>query len=166
MNNTLRKSLLSLTVLFCAVAALPSHAENKSDLEGTWENENIGVVEIQPCKDNSSKFCGYLLETTPEAMESFQLRVDQTSQNIRGMLVMTDLDSNEDGDKLNDGRFQNTNSAQAQKAELNIKYDGEVMNVRASIGWFGENFKFKRVQAQAETNLLAKAPHTKKPGMS
>lgn len=147
-NNTkLRKGLLSLAVLFTSLAASQAMAApTNNDIEGTWQNDEIGTVEIQPCKTNQSKFCGYLLDASPTAIEEFQLRVDKTSQNIRGLLVMDNLTPDDDGQKLTGGKFQNTDSSQAQSATLTIKYQGAAINVRASIGWFGENFKFTKAQ--------------------
>lgn len=144
-NKKLRHGLFSLTVLFTSLASSQAMAYGpEHDIEGTWKNDEIGTVEIQPCKNNQSKFCGYLLDASPTAIEEFKLRVDKTSQNIRGLLVMDNLTLDEDGNKLTGGKFQNTDSSQAQSATLTIKYQGTAINVRASIGWFGENFKFTK----------------------
>ena len=141
-----RTALLTLSILFSGLAASPAVlAGGANDMTGTWENEEIGVVEIAPCEDNASKFCGYLQMASPTAIDEFKLRVDETSRNIQGLMVMSDLSPNEEGSKFEDGRFRNTDNSQAQSATLTVKMDGEALNVRASIGWFGENFKFNRV---------------------
>lgn len=159
-KNKWKHGLLALSAVFCQLA-MPSGAaaQDGQGMAGVWENEDIGVVDVQPCEHNQSKFCGYLIDASPEAIEKFELRVNETSSNLRGMLVMTDLEPNEQGSKFSDGRFENTDRSRAQSAELTIKYDGQVMNVRASIGWFGESFSFKRVPEQlAGVQHVAKAP--------
>jgi len=160
-----KAGLIALSVMFSALAAAPAvFAQDASnDMKGTWQNDDIGVVEIAPCADNQSKFCGYLLEASPEAIEEFQLRVDKTSQSVRGLMVISDLIPNEEGTKFQEGRFQNTDSSRAQSATLTVKLDGEALNVRASVGWFGEDFKFSRVveDRQILVNATARPPPPK-----
>ncbi|MBL1148253.1 MAG: DUF2147 domain-containing protein [Pseudomonadota bacterium] len=156
-----RTAFLTLSILFSGLAAAPAvMAGGANDMEGVWENEEIGVVEIAPCKDNDSKFCGYLQMASPTAIEEFKLRVDKTSRSIQGLMVMSDLTPNAEESKFEDGRFRNTDNSQAQSATLTIKLDGEALNVRASIGWFGEDFKFNRVtedrQIFASANISPK----------
>ena len=160
-----RTAFLTLSLLFSGLAAAPAvMAGGASDMEGVWENEEIGVVEIAPCKDNDSKFCGYLQMASPKAMEEFKLRVDETSRNIQGLMVMSDLTPNEEGSKFEDGRFRNTDNSQAQSATLTVKLDGEALNVRASIGWFGENFKFNRVTETSTLMASARTTPNPRPG--
>jgi|TARA_R110002124_G_scaffold176081_11_gene344034 hypothetical protein len=156
-----RTAFLTLSILFSGLAAAPAvMAGGANDMEGVWENEEIGVVEIAPCKDNDSKFCGYLQMASPTAIEEFKLRVDKTSRSIQGLMVMSDLTPNAEESKFEDGRFRNTDNSQAQSATLTVKLDGEALNVRASIGWFGEDFKFNRVtedrQIFASANISPK----------
>ncbi len=161
-NKKLRHGLQSLAILFTSLAATQAMASpTEHDIEGAWQNDEIGTVEIQPCKNNQSKFCGYLLDASPTAIEEFQLRVDKTSQNIRGLLVMNNLTPNDDGAKLTGGKFQNTDSSQAQSATLTIKYQGAAINVRASIGWFGENFKFTKASHNPQYAHQKPAGHRK-----
>ncbi|TNE29342.1 MAG: DUF2147 domain-containing protein [Alphaproteobacteria bacterium] len=101
---------------------------------------------------------------SPKAIEEFKLRVDETSRNIQGLMVMSDLAPNEKGSKFEDGRFRNTDNSQAQSATLTVKLDGEALNVRASIGWFGENFKFNRVTETATLMASARTTPTSTPG--
>lgn len=157
-SGKLKSGLVALSVMFSALAAAPSMAQDAHAMTGVWENEDIGVVEIAPCDNNKSKFCGYLLMASPEAIEEFKLRVDKTAQSIQGLVVMSDLTPDAEGSKFEDGRFRNTDNAQAQSAKLTVKMDGTALNVRASIGWFGENFKFNRV-TETET-VMASARHT------
>jgi len=143
-----RTTAFALTAVFSQLA-MPggAMAGEQNDITGTWENESIGVVDIQPCENDTSKFCGYLKEASPKAMEEFELKVSDPSADVSGMVVINNLQPNEEGSKFTDGKFQNTDNSNAQDAELSIEFDGEVMNVRASIGWFGEDFAFNRVEA-------------------
>ena len=159
-SNKLKSGLLALSVMFSALAAAPSVAQDANTMAGVWENEEIGVVEIAPCDENKSKFCGYLLMASPEAVDEFKLRVDKTSQSIYGLMVMSDLTPSDDGSKFEQGRFSNTDNSQAQSAKLTVKMDGAALNVRASIGWFGENFKFSRVSE--DKRVVASARMTPK----
>lgn len=163
-SNKLKSGLLALSVMFSALAAAPSMAQDANDMTGVWANEDIGVVEIAPCDDNKSKFCGYLLMASPEAVEEFKLRVDKTSQSIQGLMVMSDLTPNAEGSKFEDGRFSNTDNSQAQSAKLTVKMDGAALNVRASIGWFGENFQFDRVSEAGMEMASARGSRPSNPG--
>ena len=79
-------------------------------------------------------------------------------------MVMSDLTPNAEGSKFEDGRFSNTDNSQAQSAKLTVKMDGAALNVRASIGWFGENFQFDRVNEAGMEMASARGSRPSNPG--
>lgn len=151
-RNTLKNLGLSLVTVFAAATAPTAVSDDNHPVNGVWENENIGTVNIQPCPERTSKFCGFLVEASPEAVEEFGLRVHDTIDSMEDIIVMSGLESGRRGDRLQNGRFENTDNGKAQRAKLSISFDGEnVMNVRASIGIFGESFEFTRVPEERVT---------------